>query len=98
MCHAASLNARLPPFSCQDYPSYAGFSQNQYPQYFSPSYNPPYVPTSGLCSSPLSTSTYVLQEAPHNVPSQSSESLAGKYTHVCSHSCLWSELPCEADL
>lgn len=98
MCHAASLNARLPPFSCQDYPSYAGFSQNQYPQYFSPSYNPPYVPTSGLCSSPLSTSTYVLQEAPHNVPSQSSESLAGKYTRICSHSCLWSELPSEADL
>lgn len=61
----------------QDYPSYPSFPQNQYPQYFSPSYNPPYVPASSLCSSPLSTSTYVLQEAPHNV-SQSSESLAGK--------------------
>ncbi|XP_031228632.1 eyes absent homolog 2 [Mastomys coucha] len=66
----------------QDYPSYPSFPQNQYPQYFSPSYNPPYVPASGLCSSPLSTSTYVLQEAPHNVPSQNSESLAGDYnTH-----------------
>ncbi|XP_005085023.1 eyes absent homolog 2 isoform X2 [Mesocricetus auratus] len=66
----------------QDYPSYPGFPQNQYPQYFSPPYNPPYVPASSLCSSPLSTSTYVLQEAPHNVPNQTSESLAGDYnTH-----------------
>ncbi|XP_005362934.1 eyes absent homolog 2 isoform X1 [Microtus ochrogaster] len=66
----------------QDYPSYPGFPQNQYPQYFSPSYNPPYVPASSLCASPLSTSTYVLQEAPHSVPNQTSESLAGDYnTH-----------------
>ncbi|ERE71563.1 putative eyes absent [Cricetulus griseus] len=66
----------------QDYPSYPGFPQNQYPQYFSPSYSPPYVPASSLCSSSLSTSTYVLQEAPHNVPNQSSESLPGDYnTH-----------------
>ncbi|KAK7827837.1 hypothetical protein U0070_019661, partial [Myodes glareolus] len=69
-------------FFCQDYPSYPGFPQNQYPQYFSPSYNPPYVPASSLCASPLSTSTYVLQEAPHSVPNQTSESLAGDYnTH-----------------
>lgn len=66
----------------QDYPSYPSFPQNQYPQYFSPSYSPSYVPASSLCSSPLSTSTYVLQDTPHNVPSQSSESLAGDYnTH-----------------
>ncbi|XP_012519158.1 PREDICTED: eyes absent homolog 2 isoform X1 [Propithecus coquereli] len=66
----------------QDYPSYPGFPQSQYSQYYSSSYNPPYVPASSICPSPLSTSTYVLQEAPHNVPSQSSESLAGEYnTH-----------------
>lgn len=84
-------------FSCQDYPSYPGFPQNQYPQYFSPSYNPPYVPASSLCASPLSTSTYVLQEAPHSVPNQTSESLAGKSTYLCSRLCLWCELPCEGD-
>ncbi|EAW75722.1 eyes absent homolog 2 (Drosophila), isoform CRA_c [Homo sapiens] len=66
----------------QDYPSYPGFPQSQYPQYYGSSYNPPYVPASSICPSPLSTSTYVLQEASHNVPNQSSESLAGEYnTH-----------------
>uniref|UniRef100_A0A8B9YMM8 Eyes absent homolog n=1 Tax=Bos mutus grunniens TaxID=30521 RepID=A0A8B9YMM8_BOSMU len=59
----------------QDYPSYPGFPQSQYSQYYSSSYNPPYVPASSICPSPLSTSTYVLQEASHNIPSQSSESL-----------------------
>uniref|UniRef100_A0A5F9DD19 Eyes absent homolog n=1 Tax=Oryctolagus cuniculus TaxID=9986 RepID=A0A5F9DD19_RABIT len=66
----------------QDYPSYPGFPQSQYSQYYSSSYNPPYVPASGICPSPLSSSTYVLQEASHSVASQSSESLAGEYnTH-----------------
>uniref|UniRef100_A0A8C0X9W7 Eyes absent homolog n=1 Tax=Castor canadensis TaxID=51338 RepID=A0A8C0X9W7_CASCN len=66
----------------QDYPSYSSFPQSQYPQYYSSSYSPPYVPASSICPSPLSTSTYVLQEASHNVPNQSSESLAGEYnTH-----------------
>ncbi|ELR45186.1 Eyes absent-like protein 2, partial [Bos mutus] len=66
----------------QDYPSYPGFPQSQYSQYYSSSYNPPYVPASSICPSPLSTSTYVLQEASHNIPSQSSESLGGEYnTH-----------------
>ncbi|XP_006839281.1 PREDICTED: eyes absent homolog 2 isoform X1 [Chrysochloris asiatica] len=64
----------------QDYPSYPGFPQSQYSQYYSSSYNPPYVPASGICPSPLSTSTYVLQEASHNVPNQSPESLAGEYS------------------
>ncbi|ELW48254.1 Eyes absent like protein 2 [Tupaia chinensis] len=64
----------------QDYPSYPGFPQSQYPQYYSPSYSPPYVPASTICPSPLSTSTYVLQEASHSVPNPSSESLAGEYT------------------
>uniref|UniRef100_A0A2K6D4S4 Eyes absent homolog n=1 Tax=Macaca nemestrina TaxID=9545 RepID=A0A2K6D4S4_MACNE len=63
----------------QDYPSYPGFPQSQYPQYYGSSYNTPYVPASSICPSPLSTSTYVLQEASHNVPNQSSESLAGEY-------------------
>uniref|UniRef100_A0A452E5F5 Eyes absent homolog n=2 Tax=Capra hircus TaxID=9925 RepID=A0A452E5F5_CAPHI len=66
----------------QDYPSYPGFPQSQYSQYYSSSYSPPYVPASSICPSPLSTSTYVLQEASHNIPSQSSESLGGEYnTH-----------------
>ncbi|XP_059562838.1 eyes absent homolog 2 isoform X1 [Myotis daubentonii] len=66
----------------QDYPSYPGFPQSQYSQYYSSSYNPPYVPASSICPSPISTSTYVLQEASHNVPNQSSESLPGEYnTH-----------------
>uniref|UniRef100_A0A2K6TJW2 Eyes absent homolog n=1 Tax=Saimiri boliviensis boliviensis TaxID=39432 RepID=A0A2K6TJW2_SAIBB len=64
----------------QDYPSYPAFPQSQYPQYYGSSYNPPYVPASSICPSPLSTSTYVLQEASHNVPNQSSESLAGEYS------------------
>ncbi|GAB5569124.1 eyes absent homolog 2 isoform X1 [Prionailurus iriomotensis] len=61
----------------QDYPSYPGFHQGQYSQYYSSSYGPPYVPASGIGPSPLSTSTYVLQEAPHSAPSQSSELLGG---------------------
>ncbi|XP_040130754.2 protein phosphatase EYA2 isoform X3 [Ictidomys tridecemlineatus] len=66
----------------QDYPSYPSFPQSQYPQYYSSSYSAPYVPAGSLCPSPLSTSAYVLQDAPHNVPNQSSESLAGEYnTH-----------------
>ncbi|XP_077023865.1 protein phosphatase EYA2 [Tamandua tetradactyla] len=66
----------------QDYPSYPGFPQSQYPQYYSASYSPPYVPASSICPSPLSTSTYVLQETSHSVPNQSPASLAGDYnTH-----------------
>nr|XP_045013535.1 eyes absent homolog 2 isoform X2 [Jaculus jaculus] len=64
----------------QDYPSYPGFPQSQFPQYYSSSYSPPYVPAGSICPSPLSTSTYVLQEASHSVPNQSSESLAGEYS------------------
>uniref|UniRef100_A0A8C9JKG0 Eyes absent homolog n=1 Tax=Panthera tigris altaica TaxID=74533 RepID=A0A8C9JKG0_PANTA len=66
----------------QDYPSYPGFPQGQYSQYYSSSYSPPYVPASSIGPSPLSTSAYVLQEAPHSAPSQSSELLGGEYnTH-----------------
>uniref|UniRef100_A0A7N5K196 Eyes absent homolog n=1 Tax=Ailuropoda melanoleuca TaxID=9646 RepID=A0A7N5K196_AILME len=66
----------------QDYPSYPGFPQSQYSQYYSSSYSPPYVPASSICPSPLSTSTYVLQEASHSVPNQSAELLGGEYnTH-----------------
>ncbi|XP_073736420.1 protein phosphatase EYA2 isoform X2 [Callorhinus ursinus] len=66
----------------QDYPSYPGFPQSQYSQYYSSSYSPPYVSASSICPSPLSTSTYVLQEASHSIPNQSSELLGGEYnTH-----------------
>lgn len=84
--------------SSQDYPPYPGFPQSQYPQYYSSSYNPPYVPAGSICPSPLSTSTYVLQETPHNVPNQSSESLAGTYVESPSRASLVtvsSELLCK---
>ncbi|XP_027704505.1 eyes absent homolog 2 isoform X2 [Vombatus ursinus] len=60
----------------QEYPSYPGFTQSQYSQYYSSSYNSPYVSASSISPSPLTTSTYALQESSHNVTSQSSESLA----------------------
>ncbi|XP_036608802.1 eyes absent homolog 2 [Trichosurus vulpecula] len=60
----------------QEYPSYPGFTQSQYSQYYSSSYNSPYVSANSISPSPLSTSTYALQESSHNVTSQSSESLA----------------------
>ncbi|KAM4841797.1 protein phosphatase EYA2 isoform 1-T1 [Thomomys bottae] len=66
----------------QDYPSYPSFAQSQHPQYYSASYSAPYVPASSICPSPLSTSTYVLQDTPQSVPSQGSELLAGEFnTH-----------------
>ncbi|XP_074144645.1 protein phosphatase EYA2 isoform X3 [Sminthopsis crassicaudata] len=60
----------------QEYPSYPGFTQSQYSQYYSSSYNSPYVSANSISPSPLSTSTYALQESSHNVTSQSSESLS----------------------
>ncbi|XP_074066263.1 protein phosphatase EYA2 isoform X2 [Macrotis lagotis] len=60
----------------QEYPSYPGFTQSQYSQYYSSSYNSPYVSANSISPSALSTPTYALQESSHNVTSQSSESLA----------------------
>ncbi|XP_055964420.1 eyes absent homolog 2 isoform X2 [Sorex fumeus] len=67
----------------QEYPSYAGFPQSQYSQYYSPSFSPPYVPAASICpSSPLAPSAYALQEAAHASANQGSESLTGEFnTH-----------------
>ncbi|XP_075427408.1 protein phosphatase EYA2 isoform X2 [Ascaphus truei] len=63
----------------QEYSSYPGFSQSQYPQYYSPSYNSPYVPTNSISPTALSTTTYSLQESSHHISNQSTESLSGEY-------------------
>ncbi|KAM9296972.1 protein phosphatase EYA2 [Gastrophryne carolinensis] len=64
----------------QEYSSYPGFSQSQYPQYYSAAYNSPYIPTNSISPTSISTSTYALQDAAHHISSQSSESLSGDYT------------------
>ncbi|XP_053309283.1 eyes absent homolog 2 isoform X2 [Spea bombifrons] len=63
----------------QEYSSYPGFSQGQYPQYYSTSYNSPYVPTNGVSPTSLSTSSYSLQESSHHISNESPESLSGEY-------------------
>eukprot|EP00079_Xenopus_tropicalis_P030737 XP_012826943.1 PREDICTED: eyes absent homolog 2 isoform X2 [Xenopus tropicalis] len=66
----------------QEYSSYPGFSQGQYPQYYSSSYNSPYVPTNSISPTALSTAAYSIHESSHHVSNQSTESLSGEYnTH-----------------
>ncbi|CAJ0936077.1 unnamed protein product [Ranitomeya imitator] len=66
----------------QEYSSYPGFSQGQYAQYYSTSYNSPYVPSNNISPSAIPTTTYSLQESSHHISNQSSESLSGDYnTH-----------------
>uniref|UniRef100_A0A8C5MXP6 Eyes absent homolog n=1 Tax=Leptobrachium leishanense TaxID=445787 RepID=A0A8C5MXP6_9ANUR len=65
----------------QEYSSYPGFSQGQYPQYYSTSYNSPYVPTNSISPTAISASTFSLQES-HHISNESTESLSGDYnTH-----------------
>ncbi|XP_064023957.1 eyes absent homolog 2 isoform X5 [Pogoniulus pusillus] len=65
----------------QDYSSYPSFPQSQYSQYYSSSYNSPYVSANSISPSAVPTSTYSLQEPSHNISSQSTESLsAGEYS------------------
>ncbi|XP_059718819.1 eyes absent homolog 2 isoform X7 [Haemorhous mexicanus] len=65
----------------QEYSSYPSFPQSQYSQYYSSSYNSPYVSANSISPSAIPTSTYSLQESSHNITSQSSESLsAGEYS------------------
>ncbi|XP_075032547.1 protein phosphatase EYA2 isoform X1 [Mixophyes fleayi] len=63
----------------QEYSSYPGFSQGQYTQYYSTSYNSPYVPTNSISPTAISASTYSLQETSHHISNQNSESLSGDY-------------------
>ncbi|KAG9474699.1 hypothetical protein GDO78_004809 [Eleutherodactylus coqui] len=66
----------------QEYSSYPGFSQGQYAQYYSASYNSPYVPSNSISPSGIPTTPYSLQESSQHVSTQSSESLSGDYnTH-----------------
>ncbi|XP_044296133.1 eyes absent homolog 2 isoform X3 [Varanus komodoensis] len=64
----------------QEYSSYPSFTQSQYSQYYSSSYNSSYMSANSISPSAIPTSAYSLQEASHNINSQSSESLPGEYT------------------
>uniref|UniRef100_A0A8C3DE01 Eyes absent homolog n=1 Tax=Corvus moneduloides TaxID=1196302 RepID=A0A8C3DE01_CORMO len=64
----------------QEYSSYPSFPQSQYSQYYSSSYNPPYMSANSISPSAIPTSTYSLQESSHNITSQSTESLSGEYS------------------
>ncbi|NWR19174.1 EYA2 protein, partial [Emberiza fucata] len=64
----------------QEYSSYPSFPQSQYSQYYSSSYNSPYVSANSISPSAIPTSTYSLQESSHNITSQSTESLSGEYS------------------
>nr|XP_009669382.1 PREDICTED: eyes absent homolog 2 isoform X2 [Struthio camelus australis] len=63
----------------QEYSSYPSFPQSQYSQYYSSSYNSPYVSANSISPSAIPTSTYSLQDSSHNISSQSTESLSGEY-------------------
>ncbi|XP_034643053.1 eyes absent homolog 2 isoform X4 [Trachemys scripta elegans] len=63
----------------QEYSSYPSFPQSQYSQYYTSSYNSPYVSANSISPSAIPTSTYSLQESSHNITSQSTESLSGEY-------------------
>lgn len=65
-------------FFSKEYSSYPSFPQSQYSQYYSSSYNSPYMSTNSISPSAIPTSTYSLQESSHNITSQSTESLSGK--------------------
>lgn len=65
-------------FSSKEYSSYPSFPQSQYSQYYSSSYNSPYVSANSISPSAIPPSTYSLQESSHNISSQSTESLSGR--------------------
>lgn len=76
-------------FSSKEYSSYPSFPQSQYSQYYSSSYNSPYMSTNSISPSAIPTSTYSLQESSHNITSQSTESLSGEcFSFVFSLQCL----------
>ncbi|XP_069507399.1 eyes absent homolog 2 [Ambystoma mexicanum] len=67
----------------QEYPSYPGFTQSQYSQFYNPSYNSPYISTNSISPSAISTAAYSVQELSHNITNQSPESLSGECnTHI----------------
>ncbi|XP_069099567.1 eyes absent homolog 2 isoform X2 [Pleurodeles waltl] len=67
----------------QEYPSYAGFTQSQYSQFYNPSYNSPYISNNSISPSAISTASYSVQELSHNITNQSPESVPGECnTHI----------------
>uniref|UniRef100_A0A672JIB9 Eyes absent homolog n=1 Tax=Salarias fasciatus TaxID=181472 RepID=A0A672JIB9_SALFA len=73
----------------QDYPSYPGFGQSQYAQYYNSSpYTSPYMTSNNTSpSTPSTTTTYTLQEPPAGITSQAlTENPAAEYSTIHSPS------------
>uniref|UniRef100_A0A671YAS0 Eyes absent homolog n=1 Tax=Sparus aurata TaxID=8175 RepID=A0A671YAS0_SPAAU len=73
----------------QDYPSYPGFGQGQYAQYYNSSpYTSPYMTSNNTSpSTPSTTTTYTLQEPPTGITSQAlTENPAVEYSTIHSPS------------
>ncbi|XP_072234565.1 eyes absent homolog 1 isoform X4 [Leuresthes tenuis] len=73
----------------QEYPSYPGFGQSQYAQYYNSSpYTSPYMTSNNTSpSTPSTTTTYTLQEPPAGVTSQAlTDNPAGEYSTIHSPS------------
>ncbi|KAM9713238.1 protein phosphatase EYA1 isoform 6-T8 [Menidia menidia] len=73
----------------QDYPSYPGFGQTQYAQYYNSSpYTSPYMTSNNTSpSTPSTTTTYTLQEPPAVITSQAlTDNPAGEYSTIHSPS------------
>ncbi|XP_063062552.1 eyes absent homolog 1 isoform X8 [Engraulis encrasicolus] len=74
----------------QDYPSYPGFGQGQYAQYYNSSpYTSPYMTSNNTSpTTPSTTATYTLQEPPSSITSQalSEQQPQGEYSTIHSPS------------
>ncbi|XP_013857779.1 protein phosphatase EYA1 isoform X11 [Austrofundulus limnaeus] len=72
----------------QDYPSYPGFGQGQYAQYYNSSpYTSPYMTSNNTSpSTPSTTTTYTLQEPPDGVTSQALTDHPAEYSTIHSPS------------
>ncbi|XP_024136040.1 eyes absent homolog 1 isoform X4 [Oryzias melastigma] len=73
----------------QEYPTYPGFGQGQYAQYYNSSpYTSPYMTSNNTSpSTPSTTTTYTLQEPPTGITSQAlTENPAGEYSTIHSPS------------
>ncbi|XP_041824913.1 eyes absent homolog 1 isoform X2 [Melanotaenia boesemani] len=73
----------------QDYPSYPGFGQGQYAQYYNSSpYTSPYMTSNNTSpTTPSTTTTYTLQEPPAGITSQAlTDNPAGEYSTIHSPS------------
>ncbi|XP_059834763.1 eyes absent homolog 2-like isoform X1 [Hypanus sabinus] len=67
----------------QEYATYPGFPQGQYPQYYSSPYSSPYVTANSISPSAISGMTYQIPEPPIAITNQTSvESMSGDYSTV----------------